>query len=77
MTRPHSICFRLSISTDKYLSYYKGLVNGVSVKAEDGRQIRFPANAVQRFLSHEGIYGRFEIHFDENNKLVGIERIGD
>lgn len=69
--------FRLAITADKYLSYYQGRAQAVITRAEDGSRLEFPANAVQRFLRHEGIHGLFEISFDENNKLIGLERIGD
>jgi hypothetical protein len=68
--------FRLSIPADEYLSYYQGVAKQVVVRAEDGRRLRFPANAIQKFVSREGVYGLFEIRFDANNKLIGIERVG-
>ena len=36
----------------------------------------FPANAIRQFVTHGGISGHFEISFDENNKLIAIQRIG-
>ena len=73
---PHSIRFRLRISADEYLAYYQGQAKEVLVRAEDGRTLRFPAGALQPFVSHSGIHGRFELCFDQNRKLMGIKRIG-
>lgn len=77
MNAPHSIRFRLAIAADEYLAYYQRRAQDVIVKAEDGRTVRFPANAVQRFLNHQGVYGLFEMQFDDKRKLINMERIGD
>lgn len=71
----HSLRFRLALSAEKYLAYYKGKAQFIMARSIDNRSIKFPANAIRSFLTHEGIYGLFEIEFDENNKLVGIEKI--
>jgi len=68
--------FTLSLSAEKYRSYYEGIASAVVVTADDGRSIKFPASALQKFVTHDGVAGRFEILFDDNNKMVGINRIG-
>ena len=77
MPRTQQIRFRLAISADEYLAYYKGSARAVVVVAEDGRSLRFPAGALQPFVTHQGIHGHFELRFDDNNKLQGLRRIGD
>jgi hypothetical protein len=76
---PHNqrIRFHLSISADDYLAYYQGVARAVVVQAEDGRSLRFPAGALQPFVTHQGIHGRFELCFDAHHKLQGLRRIGD
>ncbi len=69
------IRFRLAMPAEKYLAYYQGIVQNIITCSEDNRNIEFPASAVRNFLTHEGIYGLFEIQFDENNKLIKIEQI--
>lgn len=69
--------FRLAITADKYLAYYKGIARDIVVRSEDNRNIKFPADAIRKFLTHEGIIGLFEIQFDENNKLIKIIKITD
>lgn len=71
----NSIRFRLAISAEEYLAYYQGNARDVVVRSEDGRNIRFPASAIQGFLTHSGIFGTFEITFDENNKLIGVRSV--
>lgn len=77
MSASYSLRFRLALSSEKYLAYYQGAAKNIVARTEDGRNIQFPANAIRRFLQHEGIYGLFEISFNEKNKLLGINRIAD
>ncbi len=77
MSQAQYIRFRLSISAEDYLTYYQGVARAVVVRAEDGRSIRFPAGALQPFVTHQGIHGRFELCFDAQNKLQALRRIGD
>ena len=70
-----SIRFRLAISAEDYLAYYQGSAQVVVVRSEDNQTIRFPANAIRKFVTCDGIYGDFEITFDENNKLIAIQSI--
>ena len=60
-----SMSFTLSLSAEKYQSYYQGAAKTVIVTADDGRTLRFPANALQKFITHDGVAGRFEILFDD------------
>jgi len=73
--RPNSIRFRLAISAEDYLAYYQGSAQDVVARSEDNKTIRFPASAIRKFVTHDGINGEFEITFDENNKLIAIQSI--
>ena len=68
--------FSLDISAPKYQSYYMGAAKFVKVRSDDGRTLRFPASALQKFVNHSGIQGRFEIVFNDQCKLVSISRVG-
>jgi hypothetical protein len=70
-----SIRFRLAITAEEYLAYYQGSAKVVVAYSEDNRTIRFPASAIRQFVTHDGIFGNFEITFDENNKLIAIHLI--
>ncbi len=72
---PGSVRFRLAISADEYLAYYQGGARDVVARSEDNKTIRFPASAIRKFVTHNGIFGDFEITFDENNKLIAIQSI--
>ena len=70
-----SITVRLSISADEFVRLYEGSAREVYAIGEDGRSIRFPARILQPFVLHEGIHGRFRIHFDSHHRFQFIERI--
>ena len=76
-TKNHSssISFRLAISAEEYLAYYRGSAQEVVARSDDNRIVRFPASAIREFVTHDGIYGSFEITFDENNKLIGVRPV--
>lgn len=67
--------FSVSISSEQYQAYYNGSAKFVRVQAEDGRSLKFPADKMQPFVLHDGINGRFEIVFDDNNKLISLKRV--
>lgn len=77
MSDARHIRFRLDISADDYLAYYRGSIRDIMVGTEDGRRVKFPAGALQPFVTRAGIRGRFELRFDANHRLIGLHRLGD
>lgn len=69
------IRFFLNLPADHYLRYYRGLASNVSVVAEDGRRIEFPASSLRPFVSKQGVQGHFELLIDDNNRLLGLVRL--
>lgn len=69
------IVLRLAIPADEYLRLYQGAVRDVLAMSEDGRRIRFPADRLRPFVTHDGVYGRFALHVDDRGKLARIERL--
>ena len=67
--------FSMKLSAEKYLRYYQGSANAIIVQADDGRSLKFPIEAVQKFVTREGIEGHFEIIFDDNNKMQSLNRL--
>ncbi len=67
--------FSMNISAEQYQSYYMGAAKFVRVETDDGRSLKFPASELRRFITHEGVQGRFEITFNSQQKLVSLERI--
>ncbi len=72
---PQKTRFSLSILPDQYIAYYQRSVNNVSVVAFDGRRIQFPAKLLQKFVTHHGIQGVFEMEFDDQNKFIGLRKL--
>ena len=71
----YSIRFKIALSSEKYQAYYKGKAQSIQAVSLDNKKVRFPANAIRNYLTHDGIHGLFEIQFDENNKLIKVEKI--
>jgi glucose-6-phosphate isomerase len=69
------IRFGLVITADELLRYYRGTAKTVMVTTDEGLRVQFPAEHLQRFVTADGIRGRFAVSFDENNKIAGIRRI--
>ncbi|MSU24926.1 MAG: DUF2835 family protein [Opitutus sp.] len=71
----HRYEFELSLSPTRYVDYYRGKVRHVVVQCTTGQNVRFPASLLRRFVSPEGIIGKFALTCDERNKCIGLERI--
>ena len=69
------IRFSISITPEQYQLYYQGSAKFVRVQTEDGRSLKFPAAELQKFVTHNGIDGRFEIVFNDQHKLVSLNRL--
>ncbi len=68
--------FELAISREEYLRHYQSQGRlQVTVIALDGRRVRFPAGILQPFVLHEGVHGRFVIHFDIQGRFRSIARV--
>lgn len=69
------IRFTLNLSYDRFLAVYQGSAKTISVLADDGRRIQFPAGNIQRYLTKTGIQGHFEMELTPQNKFVAITRL--
>lgn len=65
----------LNISAEEYLKRYQGAAKSVYAYTLEGRSIRFPANILQPFVSHQGVRGTFVIRFDQDRRFVDIRAI--
>ncbi len=62
----------LSIPAHRYLEYYRGEVDTVVARANDGRVIHLPASILRSVLTHKGIDGEFLLRIDENDKFISL-----
>jgi hypothetical protein len=67
--------FRLQISADQYLDYYRGVARHVVVMCRNGKTVQFPASLLQRFVTEEGIHGDFVLTCDEEHKGADLRRL--
>lgn len=67
----------LKIPAHRLMRYYQGDVNTVAAITTDGRTVHFPANILRSVVQKEGVYGTFDLVFDENHKFVSIMRVHD
>ena len=67
--------FHLQISSEQYLDYYRGEVRSVVARTADGQTVQFPASLLQRFVTHDGIYGSFILTCDDQFKNAEMERL--
>lgn len=70
-----SITIAINISQEQYLSWYQGTVSQVQALDEAGKTIRFPAKILQPYVSHDGVQGRFQISFDQENRFRKIIKL--
>ncbi|MGR9115785.1 MAG: DUF2835 domain-containing protein [Gammaproteobacteria bacterium] len=75
MTQHQLIRFSLDLTYAQYLSVYQGVAKTVSVIADDGRRIQFPAGNIQQFLTKQGIHGYFEMELTGQHKFIGIKKL--
>ena len=65
---------RLNISAAAYERMYRGDARTVVTHDAQGQRIQFPAAALRRFVTRDGISGVFVIRVDASNKLIDINR---
>ena len=66
--------FHLSISPERYMDYYRGVVKQVVAQCDDGANIQFPASLLTKFITAAGIHGRFVLTCDDDNKGADLRR---
>jgi len=66
----------LNIPADEFRRLYEGSANTVVTRDDlSGQSVRFPANVLRQFVEAGGVYGRFELHVDADNRLQTIRRL--
>ena len=62
----------LAISKQELLKYYRGAASQISAVATDGQTVLFPVTAIQPFVTHEGVFGRFQLQVNSQGRLLKI-----
>jgi hypothetical protein len=69
------IRFNIRLGYEQFLQVYQGFAKNVSVLAEDGRRVSFPAMNIQSYLTKDGINGYFEMELTAENKFISIKKL--
>ncbi len=65
----------ISLPAEEFLRVYRGTANRVLLRSREGKSVSLPAGRLQPFLSHEGIYGSFELSFDAAGKFISLRKL--
>lgn len=68
--------FNLSVPSETFLRVYQGVTKSITVRADNGQVIQFPAQHLKPFLTHAGIHGVFEMTFSAEHKFMSIKQLG-
>jgi hypothetical protein len=67
--------FRLDLSPEQYLPYYRGTVRRVLVRCVDGRVMEIPAALLRRFVSSDGVHGQFVLTCGDDMRGARLQRL--
>jgi hypothetical protein len=67
--------FRLSLSPQTCLDYYRGTIKQVRVQSDAGVTVQFPAALLTRFVTDTGVHGRFALTCDDNDRGAALQRL--
>lgn len=71
-----SLLLDLALSAERMRAVYQGRANRILVQSRDGRRVSVPAHHFRPFLTHEGVYGCFELEFNPAGQLLSLRRLG-
>lgn len=66
----------VSVTPPQIAAYYRGQVRAVIARASNGQTVQFPLSVLHKFISADGIHGRFRLIFDAQNKFERLEPLG-
>lgn len=67
--------FSLRLTAAQCLEYYRGAARQVVARADTGQAVQFPASLLQRFITDEGVMGRFALTCDDEFHHPQLQRI--
>lgn len=68
--------FQLKITPQQYQQYYQGAIKQVIAVDTRGATIQFPAAFLQRFVTANGVHGRFVLSCDDDFKNSKLTKLG-
>lgn len=68
--------FRLNLTEQQYLNYYRGAVRQVITRSSTGATIQFPVSLLTKFVTASGVQGHFVLTCDDAHKGSEVRRLG-
>ncbi|MBW5800219.1 DUF2835 domain-containing protein [Halomonas elongata] len=62
----------LELSRDACLAHYEGRAGMVHARSLDGRSVAFPAEALRRVVTRDGVHGVFRLYVSPEGRFEGI-----
>lgn len=67
-----SIDVVINLTYDECLAHYEGRIAHVRTRSLDGRWVIFPAEAIRRVVSRDGVHGTYRLSFSDNGRFTSI-----
>ena len=67
--------FSVSLNSEQVLQFYKGLKSRVQVRTQNGQSMSIPYDHLLKYVTREGIYGTFEITYDDFGNLGQLRKL--
>jgi hypothetical protein len=74
-TMLHKSVISVNLNKEQVLQYYKGVSTRVQCYDKNGQRMDLPIDIFLKYVTHEGIFGTFEITYDERGKFKCLQRI--
>lgn len=65
----------IQLNQEECLAYYQGRYAQVRARSVDGRWVIFPADAIRRVVSSDGVNGIYRLTFSEQGRFISIHLI--
>ncbi|MCL5425355.1 DUF2835 family protein [Halomonas sp. NPDC076908] len=62
----------IELTYDECLAHYEGRIANVRTRSVDGRWVIFPAEAIRRIVSRDGVRGIYRLNFSEQGRFISI-----
>jgi hypothetical protein len=71
---PHLV-LDIALSAERLRAVYQGRANRILLESRDGRRVSLPAHHIRPFMTHDGVYGSFELEFSPQGELLSLRRL--
>lgn len=62
----------IELSFEACLAHYEGRVGQVHTRSLDGRRVIFPAEALRRVVTRDGVHGVFRLSFSSDGRFESL-----